>query len=485
MEKRGLKSLDVDIIEFILFNNKTSIEELSNCFKISETNVRNILFRIEIFVSENNLGILLKENNEYFFKDNYLNLDFNYKKFSVENLEKRERIVYILLKLFFQKSINLTKIAYELNISRMTLNGDIEFIKNFLDIFKLELVSIQWKGIFIKGNPLILEKVTALFIVKLYLEEYFTSNLKKMVNPLVVELFKTYIDEDTEKKLTRLTKKIYSYFDIQLGTSYYYVLKAFILVSYYRNKENMPFPKGDIKLNFDFEEKIYGIMSNEEKSLIGNNTALLFYFISCYVYEKYISVYSFDMKSLLDDIFTVFNLTKNEVIASEMAVFINSIYFRGKFLLPNYYVLKKEKIKYIETDISKTFMTLFDKYNIPYSKENIVFLYCYLTNLISESKKQNVLIIDNSSLVWFGKKLKKKIKHLENFNEVEVISYFDFNFLSKKFYTKNQYDVYVFINLPLEKNNYPDKKCFFISSYDLIFNFSDIVNLFITYNNKI
>ena len=257
MEKRGLKSLDVDIIEFILFNNKTSIEELSNCFKISETNVRNILFRIEIFVSENNLGILFKENNEYFFKDNYLNLDFNYKKFSVENLEKRERIVYILLKLFFQKSINLTKIAYELNIPRMTLNGDIEFIKNFLDIFKLELVSIQWKGIFIKGNPLILEKVTALFIVKLYLEEYFTSNLKKMVNPLVVELFKTYIDEDTEKKLTRLTKKIYSYFDIQLGTSYYYVLKAFILVSYYRNKENMPFPKDDIKLNFDFEEKIY------------------------------------------------------------------------------------------------------------------------------------------------------------------------------------------------------------------------------------
>ena len=133
MKKAELKSLDVDVIKFILFNNKTSINELSNCFEVSEANIRNVLSRIETFTMENNLGILLKDNNEYFFKNNYLNLDFDYRKFSVENLEKRERIAYILLKLFFQKSVNLTKISYELGISRITLNGDIESIKNFLD----------------------------------------------------------------------------------------------------------------------------------------------------------------------------------------------------------------------------------------------------------------------------------------------------------------------------------------------------------------
>lgn len=479
MEKTGLKSLDVDVIKFILFNNKASIDDLSSCFNVSKANIRNVLLRIEMFVGENNLGTLLKDNNEYFFKDNSLNLNFDYTEFSADNLEKRERIVYILLKLFFQKSINLTKVSYELGISRITLNGDIEFIRNFLNNFNLDLVSLQWKGIFIQGDPLIIEKVSTLFIVKLYLEEYFTCNLKKIVNPFVTELFKNYIDEDTEKKITKLARKIYSYFDIQLGTSYYYVLKSLIIISYYRNKENIDFPQTDTNSNFRFEEKIYEIMSEEEKNLIGNNTILLFSFISYCVYEKYASIYSFSMSNVLKDIFSTFDLDKNEIIANEMAVFINAIYFQGKFLLPSYYTLTKEETEYMETDISKTFMQLLDKYNIPYRKENIAFLYCYLSNLLSESKKKNVLIIDNGSLNWVGKKLKKKIKYLENLNEIDIVSYFYFKLNSEKFYNKNKYDIYVFIDLTSEKNNnYPNKNCIFINSYDLIFNNLDIINLF-------
>ncbi len=415
MKKAELKSLDVDVIKFILFNNKTSINELSNCFEVSEANIRNVLSRIETFTMENNLGILLKDNNEYFFKNNYLNLDFDYRKFSVENLEKRERIAYILLKLFFQKSVNLTKISYELGISRITLNGDIESIKNFLDTFKLELVSVQWKGIFLQGNPLVIEKVATLFLVKLYLEEYFTSNFKKVVNPFITELFRTYIDEDTEKKITKLASKIYSYFNIQLGTSYYHVLKSLIIISYYRNKENMKFPVLNSKSKFKFKETIYEIMSDEEKNLIGNNTILLFLFIAYCVYGRYASIYSFNMTNVLKDIFTTFNLEENEAVANEIAVFINSIYYQGKFLLPSYYMLTEEEIKYMKTDISKLLMQLLNKYSIPYRKENIAFLYCYLNDIISGSKKQNILIIDNGSLNWVGNKLKKKNKTIRKY----------------------------------------------------------------------
>ena len=185
------------------------------------------------------------------------------------------------------------------------------------------------------------------------------------------------------------------------------------------------------------------------------------------------------MSNVLKDIFSTFDLDKNEIIANEMAVFINAIYFQGKFLLPSYYTLTKEETEYMETDISKTFMQLLDKYNIPYRKENIAFLYCYLSNLLSESKKKNVLIIDNGSLNWVGKKLKKKIKYLENLNEIDIVSYFYFKLNSEKFYNKNKYDIYVFIDLTSEKNNnYPNKNCIFINSYDLIFNNLDIINLF-------
>ena len=63
MKKTGLKSLDVDVIKFILFNNKASIDELSSCFNVSQANIRNVLLRIEMFVGENNLGTLLNAND--------------------------------------------------------------------------------------------------------------------------------------------------------------------------------------------------------------------------------------------------------------------------------------------------------------------------------------------------------------------------------------------------------------------------------------
>lgn len=479
MEKIKLKSLDIDVVNFIIFNNTASIEQLSNCFEVSQANIRNVLSRVESFVKDNNLGILLKDGNDYFFKNNYLNLDFDYTKLAVNELEKCERIIYILFKLFLDKFIKLSQLSQELKISRITLNSDLEIIKNFLDKFKLNLISIQWKGVFLQGDQLVIEKVAILFLVKLYLEEYFTSNLKKTVNPLIVELFKNYIDEETEKKITKLTNKLYSHFNIELGITYYYILKALIILGYHRNEKDMNFSLLKDNVKIDFIEKIYEIMSEEEKQLFGNNL-LLFYFMSHCVYEKYVPIYSFDMNSILKDIFETFELNKNETIATEIAIFINSIYLQGKFSLQSYYILTKEDMEYLETDISKKFIQILNKHNIPFRKENIAFLYCYLNYLISESKKQNILIIDNGSLNWSGKQLKEKIKHLENLNEIDVISYFDFKFYSEKFNNKNKYNVYVFIDLPFEiSNNYANKGCIFVNSYDLMFNTLEVINLFI------
>ena len=73
MGETELKSLDVDVINFIIKNNSASIDELSNYFNSSQVSIRNVLARIENFVNKNDLGVLLKDNSKYFFKDNYLN----------------------------------------------------------------------------------------------------------------------------------------------------------------------------------------------------------------------------------------------------------------------------------------------------------------------------------------------------------------------------------------------------------------------------
>ena len=77
MGKIQLKSLDVDVINFILYNNEASIDELCNCFEVSQVNIRNVLIRIEEFFLQNNIGKLLKEDKKYYFENNYINLFFN------------------------------------------------------------------------------------------------------------------------------------------------------------------------------------------------------------------------------------------------------------------------------------------------------------------------------------------------------------------------------------------------------------------------
>lgn len=482
MDKNELKALDVDVINFILLNNTATIEDLCNCFEVSQVNIRNVLAKIEDFVKEKNLGVLCKENSEYFFENNSLNLDFDYLQYQTKNIEKSERIVYILFKLVFEKSINLSKISRELDVSRVTLNGDIEAIKDFISSFGLNLVSVQWKGIFLEGTPCKLQKFSMLFITKLYLEGYFESNLKKIVNPLVFNHFRKFIDEETEEKLTNLTNKFYSYFNIQLGSNYYFMLKALIVFIHHESRRSNESTLVCENPAVDVTEKIYNILTKSEKDLLGDNTVLLATYFSQCMYEKYIPIYAFDMNKLLKDFFDEFNLyvlKESEDVANELAVFINNSYFMGRFYLPAYVKLNETDVKKLEKSTAKSIMRIFDKHKIPYKNHDIIFLYYYIKELITESKKQNVLIVDNGSLKWKGKILKDKIKHLDSINEIDIISYFNFKFYFEKLYNKEKYKTYIFIDTPFEKSNdFGNKNCIFINGYDLMTNNLDLNTLF-------
>ena len=180
MKKITLKSLDVDVINFILHNNRASIDELCNCFEVSQVNIRSVLAKIEEFSNKNNLGTLLKENGEYYFENNKINLDFKKNDFLLNDLEKKERITFIVLKLIVEGSINLTSISKEIKVSRITLNSDMEVIKELISDFGLKLTSIQWRGVFFKGDFYNLQNFSILFISKLYIENYFSSPLIKV-----------------------------------------------------------------------------------------------------------------------------------------------------------------------------------------------------------------------------------------------------------------------------------------------------------------
>lgn len=91
MKKIILKPLEVDVINFIFHNNIATLDELCTCFNVSPTNIRNVLAKIESFLLLNNLGYLNKNNGQYFFENNSIKLDFNYKDFATKVLEKKRK----------------------------------------------------------------------------------------------------------------------------------------------------------------------------------------------------------------------------------------------------------------------------------------------------------------------------------------------------------------------------------------------------------
>lgn len=469
MKKLILKPLDVDVINFILYNNSATIDELCNCFEVSPVNIRNVLAKIENFLLVNKLGCLSKNNGQYFFENNNLNLDFNYKDFATKDLEKKERIVYIVLKLILEGAINLTAISKELNVSRITLNADLEFIKELILDFDLKLVSVQWRGVFLEGDKYNLQKFSILFISKLYIEEYFSSNLKKIVNPIVFNYFRTELNEETEIKLINLASKLYHYFNIKLGAYNYYVLIGLLVFIHLGIKKGIEFCTEFKKPLLDLTEPLNDILDLDDRGLLKDNTLIVMVYLSLCISKKLSIVFSVDTEGLINELFSIFNLNKNEEDLDLFNFFICKIYFQNRFFIPSYIKIDKVDEENLRSEQAQKLVFLFEKYRIPYTNKSIIVIYHYLNNLVNNTKKKNVLIIDNSMVNWKGNKLKEKLSHLENVNSVSIASYFNFKFFPIETYKK--YEIFIFLDLPNEKkSDYPDKICHFITGYELLKN---------------
>lgn len=476
MKKITLKSLDVDVINFILHNNRANIDELCNCFEVSQVNIRSVLAKIEEFSNKNNLGTLLKENGEYYFENNKINLDFKKNEFLLNDLEKKERIVLIVLKLIVEGSINLTSISREIKVSRITLNSDMEIIKELIADFGLKLTSVQWRGVFFEGDLYNLQNFSILFISKLYIENYFSSPLKKSINPLVHDYFREFLNNETEKKLLNLADRIYQHFDIKLGFYHYFILCGILIYTHLGAKKNREFFTKDIIKSFDLTESLTDILDSEDKILLDDNISLIIEYLSLCINKKYSINLPINTDAAVDEIYSAFNLNNNSFSSQLLNFLINNIYLENRFFIPNYIKFDKKDEYILEEDISIKIINILNKYQILFSKKDIAFLYFYLVNILTESQKKNILIIDQSTMTWKGNRLKGKLQNSEQVKAVQVISYF--NFKSFPIETYNKYDIFIFIDLPDERKENYSKQCRFINSYELIKNSLNISKLF-------
>ena len=175
-------------------------------------------------------------------------------------------------------------------------------------------------------------------------------------------------------------------------------------------------------------------------------------------------------------IYSTFNLDDNNLNNQLLSFLINNIYLENRFFIPNYINFAKKDEYILEEEISIKIMAILNKYQIPFTKKDITFLYFYLINILTETQKKNILIIDQSTMTWKGNRLKGMLQNSEQVRAVQVISYFNFKTFPTEIY--NKYDIFIFIDLPDEKKENYSKQCCFINSYELIKNSLNISKLF-------
>lgn len=455
------------MINFILHNSKAGIDDLCNCFDVSSVNIRNILIKIEKFTKQNKLGKLLKNDGYYYFENNNINFDFEHTLFAIKDIEKKERIIYIILKLILEKNLNLTAISKELNVSRITLNGDLIFIKDMLQPFGLFLVSVQWKGVFLESDLFLIQKFSIFFIVKLYIEEYFSSPLKRAVNPFVFNYFRALLDEKTEKKIFSIANKLYKYFDIKLGVYHYYILIGILVFSYFAQKNNFEFHSDLNNLNSEIESSLNKLLTKEDKKIIGENFTLInLYFSNC-LNKKYPLPFIKDIASPLKEICSFMNLQNNSTFFDIVYAFMNNLYLENRFMIPNYIKFTNEEKESLKTELCQNIIRILEKYDIPFNEKEISLLYKCICSASLQIEKKSALIIDSSVMNWMGENLKAKLKRFEKIDSISVVSYFNFKSFPLENY--DQYDIFFFIDLTAEKKiNYPNKLCYFITYNELL-----------------
>ena len=281
---------------------------------------------------------------------------------------------------------------------------------------------------------------------------------------------------ETEKKLLNLTNKIYQHFDIKLGFYHYFILCGILIYTHLGSKKNIEFFTKNTVKSFNLTETLIDILDAEDKALINNNISLILEYLSLCLNKKYSINLPINTDAVVKKIYSTFNLDDNNLNNQLLSFLINNIYLENRFFIPNYINFAKKDEYILEEEISIKIMAILNKYQIPFTKKDIAFLYFYLINILTETQKKNILIIDQSTMTWKGNRLKGMLQNSEQVRAVQVISYFNFKTFPTEIY--NKYDIFIFIDLPDEKKENYSKQCCFINSYELIKNSLNISKLF-------
>lgn len=148
-----LSRKSIDLLHFLLKEKRAiSLKELSEHLHLSERSVRYEIERIQKEISEGDGFQCILSKGEC-FPDDYKALKIFLNECRHDyTVSPKERELYMLLKICFEREINQNTISENLDISRSTIKLHVKEIKKVLNEYNIDLELLHKKGLCVRGE---------------------------------------------------------------------------------------------------------------------------------------------------------------------------------------------------------------------------------------------------------------------------------------------------------------------------------------------
>lgn len=417
-----LKSKSLNILNLFLGLKKYSILELEKILKLKRRSILTNINIINKFLQGKGLNGIIKEGEILYLHEKEIikvkNLEIN------TYIDFNERKDYIILNLLLSNKIILNNIFEELDITRRTLNHDLKKIKDYLKIYKLKLISLPSKGIFLVGNESDIRELLSNYLIKFMIQK---SEHHKLLINLIDKIFSKQEMIFVERIVLNLTKKM----NIEFPIEYFYKIVSVILVHRYREKlfigqDKVYVTSNKLIKDKNYEEVIKFLKNEELKKLNPYELDSIAEVILFLLEDKNINTLDNSTRVFLKMLEIKLNkdIPVNKIFLTKLSTIIKIAKFKVEFN----FIKTKDVCK-----LSKNYLEYFHyveyiiKRIIPEVQiEDIIYLTIFLKNeldnlKLNDDKYKKIIIVDNSFNNVYGDICSKYLERNYYVNVLNII----------------------------------------------------------------
>ena len=439
-----VSSRTIKILEYISKKKETTIKDIGKSLFLPERTIRYEIDNINSIVSLNNVSVqIVNKRGKLEIFDVLKSSEIIKTLKEVEKISKEEREDYLLVKLLFERRINLKKLTMELNVSRTTIKNDLFSLEKRINKEGIKLIDNSLY--FIENSELNKRKVLINLLYK-YIEEFING----LENGIVISYLNRFFSKADILLVEKFTKNISD--NNLISNKLYKTFYMYILITVQRIKsknlilenKNVNFLKitqeyEKIDEETKFLERSFGILFDENEKLQITDFLIGFfsYSYNTTIFDVWIKVNMFIKEmiknvgeklevNIINDSQLLEGLTnhvkptiyriRNKIILENMNIY----YEEAKNIYPKLFGIIKKELKSLEKLIDIEFP----------ENELLLFVIHFQAaierNLNIKSQIKNVILV---CIGGYGTTniLTYKLRKIYELEEIKIISYLDIN----------------------------------------------------------